>query len=210
MTEHMKTIAIVDDHPIVIEGLRSLLAANGTFKEIHSFTTGAGLLQYLEYKTIDIVLLDIALPDINGLDLCRKLKTSFPDLIVLGLSNQAERSTILNMLDSGATGYLLKSTPAEELIGFIQKGLEGRMVFSREIEQIINNSNSSDKQLPALTRREKDILHLLAEGKTTLVIAGELHLSPYTIDTYRKNLLQKFDVKNTTELLILLVREGRL
>ncbi len=157
---------------------------------------------------MDLVLLDVTLPDMSGVDCCKQIKEICPDTIVLGLSNHAERSIILQLLANGAAGYMLKSAPADELLNCIQEAQYGEMVFSSEAKKILTRPGGKLlKQLPSVTKREKQILQLLAAGKTTTVIASELHLSPFTIDTYRKNLLQKFEVKNTTELLMLLVKE---
>lgn len=208
MSDIKKTLAIVDDHPIVIEGLKSLLKEELSFHHVISFTNGTDFLKFLSGNTVDFVLLDVTLPDMNGVELCKQIKENFPDTIVLGLSNHAERSIILQLLQNGASGYVLKSAPADELLECIQEAQYGEMVFSTDAKKILTRPGGKHpKQLPSVTKREKQILQLLAAGKTTVVIAKELHLSPFTIDTYRKNLLQKFEVKNTSELLMLLVKE---
>ncbi len=208
MSEPKKVLAVVDDHPIVIEGLKFLLKTHPDFAEVASFTTGAAFMHFFRENRIDIVLLDISLPDANGVELCREIKTQSPDTIVLALSNQAERSIILQMLESGAGGYLLKSTSADELLQGIETAQRGELVFDSEVKQILAKSGRHPApQLPSLTKREKQLLQLLAQGKTTAVIAAELELSRFTIDTYRKNLLHKFDVKNISELLVMMVQE---
>lgn len=208
MSEIKKTLAIVDDHPIVIEGLKALLKEHLEFEQLISFTNGADFMAYLANHAVHVVLLDVALPDVSGIDLCKQIKQLFPDIIVLGVSNHAERRVILQLLENGASGYVLKSAPADELLHCIIEAQYGDMVFSREVRKILTRPRGKDpQQLPSITKREKQILQLLAAGKTTAIIAKELHLSPFTIDTYRKNLLQKFEVKNTSELLMLLVKE---
>ncbi|KUG13689.1 DNA-binding response regulator [Elizabethkingia sp. HvH-WGS333] len=203
-------IAVVDDHPIVTEGVRSLLEENKAGKHIISFTKGRDLLVYLQQNTIDIILLDIILPDLDGMDLCKVIKEIAPQTIVVGFSNQAERSIILQLLQNGASGYLLKSASADELLSGIKQVQQGEIVLCSEAKKVMAAAQFPEhkrKVLPSLTRREKQLLQLLAEGKTTVTIADELFLSRFTVDTYRKNLLQKFEVKNTTELLMLLVQE---
>lgn len=211
MSENGKILAVVDDHPILADGLRSLLLEHGGFEDVRSFISGKDFMDFLMEHAVDVVLLDVALPDASGVELCREIKSQAPATIVLGLSSQAERSIVLQMIGNGAGGYLLKSTSTEELIACIREAQAGNVVFSADVKRILAKAPSHPpKKLPSLTKREKEMLHLLAEGKTTAVIAEELHLSRLTIDTYRKNLLQKFEVKNMAELLVLVVREGML
>ncbi|WP_407485691.1 response regulator [Elizabethkingia anophelis] len=205
-------IAVIDDHPVVTEGVRALLEGNNACKHILSFAKGEELLLYLNQNIIDIILLDIILPDQDGIDLCREIKKSAPQTLVIGFSNQTERSIILQLLQSGASGYLLKSATANELLNGIKQVKLGEIVFCSGTKKIMAKSQQFQEDnkriLPSVTRREKQLIQLLAEGKTTVAIADELFLSRFTIDTYRKNLLQKFKVKNTTELLMLLVQEN--
>lgn len=198
-------LALVDDHPIVIEGLMSLFKAGDEPYDLYSFIDGNTIIDFLTRNQVDVVLLDIALPDANGIDICKAIKSTYPETIVIGLSNQAEQSTILQLLQSGASGFLLKSAVAEEILNSIQEALSGEIVMSKEVRKIFTMQPSDVRQLPSLTKREKQLLELLAQGKTTALIAEALFLSKFTVDTYRKNLLQKFEVKNTTELLMLLV-----
>lgn len=208
MSEDQKILAVVDDHPIVIEGIKHLLKNEPAYSEVLSFMNAASFLAYARDNAVDIILLDIMLPDADGVDVCKSAKELLPDACVLGMSNQSERSTVMNLLQNGASGYILKSTAAEEILDCIQTALRGEVALCREIRDLMVNSLVKDaRQLPALTKREKQLLKLLAEGKTTAMIAEELFLSRFTIDTYRKNLLQKFNVKNTTELLMLVTQE---
>ncbi|RQO30415.1 DNA-binding response regulator [Taibaiella sp. KBW10] len=210
MAKQKITLALVDDHPIVIEGLKSLFAHQQEKYNLVCFGDGHTILSFLEHNAVDVLLLDIALPDTNGVDLCKIIRSQYPDTLVIGLSNQAEHSTILQMLHNGASGFLLKDVPAEELLSGIADVLEGEVVLSKEVKKILATPTTAAQQLPSLTKREKQLLLLLAQGKTTVVIAEELFLSKLTVDTYRKNLLQKFEVKNIAELLMLLVEHKML
>lgn len=195
------TIAIVDDHPIVIEGLKALLKAEDYISTV-SFTTGAGIISFLENNEADIVLLDIMLPDANGIELCRDIKKIAPQTNVLALSNQAERSIILQVLQNGAVGYLLKNAGAEEMLQCIHEALNGNITFSAEVKEIMAKPSQRELQsMPLLTKREKQILRMIADGETTQQIAGTLFLSPFTVETHRRNLLQKLQVKNVAELI---------
>lgn len=204
-------LAIVDDHPVVIEGLRTLLKDQAHITVAGSFTRGLEFMAFLQHNKVDVVLLDIMLPDASGIDLCKEIKRTSPDTIVLALSNHTERSIILQILQNGANGYLLKNVSAGELTLCLQEALRGEIAFSREVKEIITKPSQSElKQIPALTKREKQILQLVAAGKTTVVMAQELNLSPLTIDTHRRNLLQKFEAKNVAELIMAAVQHKML
>jgi DNA-binding NarL/FixJ family response regulator len=197
-------IAIVDDHPIVIEGLLKVLMKAYSYVSTICFTTGNEFLDFLKKseEDTDIVLLDITLPDTNGIDLCKKIKAVSNDTCVLAFSNHNERSTIMRMLQNGASGYLLKNASATEVIDCINEALNGQIALSREVKEIMARSTPKDlKILPVLTKREKEILGFIADGHTSATIAGQLHLSPLTIETHRRNLMQKFEVKNVAELI---------
>jgi len=195
--------AIVDDHPIVIEGLKILLQNEANIQVVGGFDTGAGLLAYIKLNKVDLVLLDITLPDINGMDLCQMIKKESLATMILILSNHTERSIIMQTIQNGASGYLLKNSSITELRNCIAEALKGNICYSKEVVEIISRPTKNQLQgRPQLTRREKQILALIAEGKTSQAIATELFLSPLTVDTHRKNLMQKFDVRNVAELIM--------
>lgn len=189
-------IAIVDDHPIVIEGLKNLLATEAYFY-ITSFTTGGAFLNYLKSNTADIVLLDIVLPDMNGLELCKEIRKKKPDTVILAISNQTERSIIAQMLQNGANGYLLKNASAAELLDCIEKGMKGEQALSNEAREIMSRPAPNDWEgIPSLTKREKEILKLIADGLSSTDIADKLYLSQLTVETHRRNIIQKFQTSN--------------
>ena len=208
MFKEKKNIAVVDDHPIVIEGLKSLFGAYDDVYNVISFSEGESFLSCLNNGStaINVVLLDVVLQDYCGIDLCKEIKNLNSDIKVIGLTNQAEQSTILQMLQNGASGFLLKSESSEAILNSIDGAIKGHIVLSNEVRRILAHP-TKQRELPSLTKRETQLLELLGQGKTTSVIAEELFLSRFTVDTYRKNLLQKFGVKNTSELLMLLVQE---
>lgn len=199
------TLSIVDDHPIVIEGLKSLLK---TEPQIHtlSFTSGELFIEFIKENTIDVVLLDIMLPGMNGMEVCRQVKSISPETVVIGISNQAERSIIMQMLENGANGYVLKNADAEELLKCIDEALGGQLSFSEEVKKIMAKPVAKKSPLPAISRREKQILQHIADGRTTQQIAADLFISPLTVETHRRNLLQKFEVKNVAELIKVAVK----
>lgn len=209
MLKNNTTIAIVDDHPIVLEGLQKLLHNVPGFDIAGTFATGAELTDFIKDNKVDILLLDISLPDISGIELCKTVKRISPATHVLALSNHSERSLILQMLQHGATGYLLKNVSAEELVTCIGEAREGLITFSKAVKEIMARPSVSDLEgAPQLTKREKEVLHHIAEGKTTTQIAEELNLSPLTVETHRKNLIQKFQVPNVAALIKVALQSG--
>lgn len=197
------SVAIVDDHPIVIEGLKMLLLNEADIAVTACFVDGNGILSFIQENEVDIILLDITLPDISGIELCRQIKTIAPAVIVLILSNHSERSIIMQTIQNGASGYLLKNASPAELTACIHEALNGNITFSKEIKEIISRpSRNALQDIPQLTKRERQLLKLLAEGKTSTAIAEMLFLSPLTVNTHRRNLIAKFQVNNTVELIM--------
>jgi len=200
--DKLKTV-IVDDHPIVIEGLKMLLQNENNLQVVAGFCSGKDMLSYVKTNQVDLVLLDITLPDINGMDLCKMIKEESLSTIILILSNHTERSIIIQTIQNGASGYLLKNSSLDELRHCITGAVEGNICYSKEVIEILSRPTKNQLQgRPQLTRREKQILELLAQGKTSQVIGEELFISPLTVDTHRKNLIQKFEVKNVAELIM--------
>lgn len=203
------TLAIVDDHPIVIEGLKLLLLEKEYIDIVGTFNTGATFLQFLNGVSVDIVLLDITLPDKNGLDLCREIKQLNPETYIIMLSNHNERSIIMQALQNGASGYLLKNASADELMECLNIAIRGQIALSEEVKGIMARPSTIMPQgFPTLTGREKEILPLIAEGLTTVDIGNKLFISPLTIETHRRNLMQKFGAKNVAELIKLATLHG--
>lgn len=192
-------LAIVDDHPMILEGLKSLLEKDTKF-HVFSFTKGAAVLDFIQENKIDVVLLDIVLRDGNGLDFCKIIKQKAPQSIVIALSNQAERSIIFRFLENGGNGYILKNADSQEIIEGIEKALNGDLALSKEVQEIMLRTSVTDFELPRLTKREKQILQAIAKGNTSAEIAEQLFISVITVETHRRNLLQKFKAKNMMEL----------
>lgn len=192
-------LAIVDDHPMILEGLKSLLEKDTKF-HVFSFTKGAAVIDFIQENKIDVVLLDIILSDGNGLDFCKIIKQKAPQSIVIALSNQAERSIIFRFLENGGNGYILKNADSQEIIEGIEKALIGDLALSKEVQEIMLRTSVTDFELPRLTKREKQILQAIAKGNTSAEIAEQLFISVITVETHRRNLLQKFKAKNMMEL----------
>lgn len=209
MLQHRITLAIVDDHPVVIEGLAKLLSKKAAYEIAGGFTNGRDFLVFFEKTPVKIVLLDIILPDMNGIDLCKEIKRISPDTVVLALSNHEERGAIMKMLENGASGYLLKNAAIEELMRCIQEALNGQITFSEAVKEIIARPQLHAEKKPVkLTVREKEILGLIASGITTPRMAEMLFLSRFTVENHRKNLLHKLNAKNVAELINSATRLG--
>ncbi|MBK1895553.1 response regulator [Chryseobacterium paridis] len=208
MKSDLIKIVIVDDHPIVIEGIKMMLRKEPSFSIAESFTLGSQVINFINSNAADIILLDITLPDSNGINLCQEIKKISPSTSVIMFSNRSERSIVMQCIQNGASGYLLKNTSIDELIKCIKGALSGDIVFCSETKQIINTPSQTEFIIPRLTKREKEILKLLTQGKTSGMIAEELFLSSLTVDTHRKNLLQKFHAKNSSELISLAIQQN--
>ncbi len=196
-------LVIVDDHPIVIQGLSALLQAEDDLHIAGTFTSGNAFLTFLKEKPqLDIVLLDITLPDINGVEVCKEIKRLSPETKVLIISNHSERSIIMQMLQQGASGYLLKNASSEELVRCVHDVLAGKIALSAEVTAIMTRPLQNElKNVPHLTKREIQVLGMIAEGRTSASIAEELCVSQFTVETHRRNLMQKFDANNTAALI---------
>jgi DNA-binding NarL/FixJ family response regulator len=196
------SLLIIDDHPVVQEGLKSLLHDKPGIELSGSFTLGLEALAFLESNSVDVILLDISLPDINGIELCKRIKQLDKEVKILGLSNYSERSMIMQMLQNGANGYILKNASADELMQAIRQVLDNRIVLSQDVQKALASPVTKEfVNTPQLTRREKEILQLIADGLTTSEIASRLIISPLTVETHRKNLMQKFKVNNAAALI---------
>jgi two-component system, NarL family, nitrate/nitrite response regulator NarL len=202
----MIKILIIDDHPLVIDGIKTMLK-DETYLQIEAAVkNGKDALDFLENKiAVDVILLDINLPDIDGLRLCELIRNKDKTVKIVGLTYVNEAGIITQLIRKGANGYLLKNMEREELIEAINRVMDGSVYLSKaaneKIIQQLQGLGLPQNGIPALTRREKEILQLLCEGKTSQEIADKLFLSYYTVDTHRKNMLQKFNVHNTQSLM---------
>lgn len=197
---------IVDDHPLVIEGVRALIESDASFKIIGIALNGYQTNQLLKTEKPDIIFLDINLPDCSGIDLCREILLKFPSILVIGLSTFNTPSYIQAMLDSGAKGYLLKNTTKDEILKALNTVLSHKTYISEEAESILKTFQTETEIV--LTRREREVLQLIASGKSNAEIAKELFISPATVDTHRTNLLAKFKTNNTALLIRQAVKLG--
>lgn len=206
MKEKIKTI-VVDDHPLVIDGLKSSIAAYDTVQITGCFENAVDLFRFLKKETAQVIVLDVNLPDMNGVEICKRVTQKYPHIKVIGLSTYNDPSIVKQMVKNGAKGYLLKNATSKELVGAIRQVHDGLPYFSGEIQKILADSVFDEKDVPKLTRREKEILTLVAEGITTPKIAEKLVISPLTIETHRRNLIQKMGVSNAAQLVKMAIEQ---
>ncbi|RYY49662.1 MAG: response regulator transcription factor [Chitinophagaceae bacterium] len=199
-------VFIVDDHYMVIEGIHSLLKNEAGIEWVGHASNAASCIAFLQQQSADVILMDINLPDKSGIDLCKEVKQLHPATAILGLSTFNQQSFIEKMLESGASGYLLKNATQEELMEGIQTVVHGRQYLSFDAATSLRQAPQSNSNVPLITRREKEILGLIANGLTNGEIAQQLFISTATVDTHRKNLLAKFEVKNTALLIKMAVQ----
>lgn len=202
----MIRVFIVDDHPVVIEGIHSLLMNEKGIDWAGHAMNAQSCLGYFVNNTADIVLMDISMPGMDGVELCAVMKEKYPGVYILGLSTFNQGLYIKKMMENGASGYVLKNSSKEELLKAIHTVHSGGVFFSGEVGEALKEYQKSEKsQLPELSPREKEILGLIAEGYTNPQIAEKIFLSSFTVDSHRKNLLAKLNVKNTASLIKLAV-----
>jgi len=197
-------VFITDDHYMVVEGIRSLLQHEPDIEWMGHAMNAASCLAFLQQQLPDVILMDINLPDKSGIDLCKEVVEKHPGVYVIGLSTFNQQSFIQKMIDNGASGYVLKNATQQELMEGIRTVLQGKQYLSHEAAQSLRKSHNGD--LPVLTRREKEVLELIAEGMTNNEIAQKLFISSTTVDTHRKNLLAKFEAKNVASLIKMAVQ----
>jgi DNA-binding NarL/FixJ family response regulator len=186
---------------VVVEGVYALLQ-NEKNIEVTGFAYNAqNCLTHFTNRTADVILMDISLPDMSGIDLCKVIKKNYPGIMVLALSTFNQGSYIKKMMESGASGYLLKNTSKEEILEAIKTVAKGKTYLSFETGKELQATNENFKQIPILTKREVEVLIHIANGLTNLQIAQLLFLSIDTINTHRKSLHAKLKVNNTALLI---------
>jgi DNA-binding NarL/FixJ family response regulator len=192
------SLLIVEDHPVVVEGLQIMFNSAGSFIVEGTASTGKQCLELLKWIKPDVLLLDINLPDISGIELCKQIISAYPDQKILALTTYTERVFIQQMLDNGASGYVLKNASSEEIMEGVVEVNKGNKYLCAEAENLLKKSQENELMI---TRRESSVLKLLAEGLTNLEIAEKLFISPLTVDSHRKNLIVKLQARNTASLI---------
>ena len=207
-------ILLVDDHEIMRQGLVALLRKHSDYQIVGQASDGRSALTVLKETSPDIVIMDIEMPNLNGIDAARQMIASTPDIKVLALSTYSRRSMVVQMLEAGASGYMLKDSAFTELIQALQALSEGRIYLCNKIAKVVFKdyvkmlTNPNWAGGDGLTSREREVLQLVAEGNTTKEIANILHLSVKTVDTHREHVMEKLCIHNVAGLTKYAVREG--
>ncbi len=207
-------IILADDHKIMREGLRALLAKQKEIEVIAEADSGRGVIELCSQLHPDVVVIDISMPDLNGIDAARQITREAPDIKVIALSMHSDKKYVKEMLAAGASGYLLKDAAFEELGMAIATVLKNKTYLSPQItdtvvkdyvnENVPQNSIAST----ALSAREREVLQLIAEGKSTRDIAAKLYVSVKTVETHRKQIMDKLGLNSIAELTKYAIREG--
>ncbi|HVU55717.1 MAG TPA: response regulator transcription factor [Puia sp.] len=206
----MIRVFIVDDHPVVVEGIRSLLIREKNVDWAGHALTASDCSAWFRDHTADVILMDIHLPDKSGIDLCAEIKSGQPAVHILALSTLNQPSYIHKMIENGADGYLLKNASREELLEAIETVAMGGEYLCMEALEVMKKRNDNEGERTLLTRREKEILTLIANGLTNPEIAEQLFVSPWTVDSHRKSIMTKLNAKNTALLIKYAYEQGLL
>lgn len=199
---HMIQLLIADDHKVLLEGVTSIFQDLNNINVAATARDGFEAISKLQSQKIDIVLLDINMPNMNGVETCKIITERFPEVKVIALSMYKQSSYVNKMKTNGAKGYLLKDDSSEEIIAAIESVDAGNEYYSAQIQVVLANPELDEMVLDAssITRRESEILSLIAEGYSTKLIGDQLYISTHTVESHRKNLLLKFKAKNTASL----------
>jgi len=208
----MIKVAVTDDHQLIINGLKDILSAADGIEFANGYLTIEETRKGLTKNTTDVLLLDVNLPDGDGIQYCKELTKEHPNLKVIALTSYDQSIMVKNMMRNGASGYLLKNTSKQELLKAIETVCNGGRFLQPELERrLLDESFGSAPQqgyIPTLTRREKEVLELILEEMTSAEIADKLFISQKTVETHRLNLIQKMGVRNTAGLVKEAINKG--
>ena len=210
---HIK-IMVVDEHKILREGLSTLIEKQSNMEVVGEATNGKEALDLVDKLSPNLILMDVTMPNLNGIEATRKIKSKKPDIEIIALSLHSDRRYVLGMIDAGASGYLLKECAFEELVRAINTVMNRKKYLSPGISDILIEEyvkkDTQDKTsiYAKLTPREREILQLIAEGKNTKEIARHLFISIKTVETHRRHTKKKLKVQSVAELTKIAIREG--
>lgn len=208
------SVVIADDHTIVRDGLRALLEANPEIKVVGNAANGRQVVSLVRELQPDIVIMDISMPELNGIDAARQILEISPQVRVIILTMLGTADHVFHALQAGVRGYLLKESAGREVVDAIQSVYAGELYFSRPITHTIIDDYMQQRvdtqpgSIETLSLRENEILCLVVEGKTSAEIGESLHLSPKTVESYRSRMMQKLGISDLTELIKFAIRHG--
>ena len=207
-------ILLADDHVLIRHGIKNIIKKNDTFRVVGEVSSGEELLVFLEDSEVDMIILDISMPGMGGMEAVKLIKSKYPWIKVLMLTMHKNKQYFYNAMAAGADGYLMKDDSDEELLVAVEKVISGKSYISpnmvEDFADDVINMYRTEKKSPfqELTKREREILQLVVKGYTSKKMAEYLNLSQRTIDHHRSNLLRKFNRKNSIDLVNYAVRHG--
>lgn len=204
----MTKILIADDHAMFADGISSILNTEPDINVVGQCLDGPKVMEFLKKEPVDVLLLDVNLPGMSGIDVCKEVSSKYPDVKVIAISMFNEESFVTEILNNGAKGYVLKNTGREELLKAINTVLSGKSYFSEDVTETImkglmnhrTGSKKAKKDIPKISKREKEVLDLIVREHTTQEIANKLFISLKTVESHRSNLLSKLNARNTAGL----------
>ena len=198
----MIKIAIADDHSLFVEGVSSMLQNEENIEIVGTASNGKEALNLIHSNTVDVLLLDINMPELDGADAARKILQEYPDTRIIVVTMYDKTVMIQKLIEIGVHGYLLKNASKQEIVMAINAVAGGEEYFSAEVmKKIITRMRKEESKTIEITKREKQVLELVAEGLTTAEISEKLFISTNTVDSHRKNILSKTGCKNATQLI---------
>ena len=210
----MIKVAVTDDHGVVLRGIETMLSTIDGIQIVATNSDAHDTLSNLEKELPDVLLLDINLPDKNGIELAKEISALYPSIRIIALTNFEDTSFVKQMLANGAKGYLLKNTTKEELEAAVHIVFSGKEYLQKDIERSLIEQSLGKKKVnpltPKLTKREKEVMLAISEELTTQEISEKLFISPKTVETHRMNLLSKLGAKNTAGMIKAAFRLGLL
>jgi two-component system, NarL family, response regulator NreC len=208
-------ILLADDHTVMRTGLRVLLERQLNLEIVGEAENGRDTIQLAASLRPDVVVMDVGMPVLNGIEATKTIVTEDPNIAVVILSMHADESYVMRALKAGARGYLLKDSAPADLLGAIQAVTQNKSFFSPKVSRILAEDyvrvlkqKGAVDSYDLLTSREREILQLLAEGKANKEVAAALSISPYTVETHRSHILEKLNLHNPAELILYAVRKG--
>jgi two-component system response regulator NreC len=208
-------ILLADDHVVMRTGLRALLERQPNLEVVGETENGRETIERAASLSPDVVVMDVGMPVLNGIEATKTIVTEHPCIAVIILSMHADESYVMRALKAGARGYLLKDSAPADLLGAIQAVSQNKSFFSPKVSRILAEDyvrvlkqKGAVDSYDLLTDREREVLQLLAEGKANKEVATSLNISPYTVETHRKHILEKLNLHNPAELILYAVRKG--
>lgn len=202
-------VLLVDDHRIMRDGLRAILAGEPEIEVVGEAVDGRGAIAMIERDPPDVIVMDVGMPGMNGVEATRNVLRSHPDVRVVALSIHSDKRYVRNMLAAGASGYVLKSAAADELLCAVRAAMRGERFLSSEVDGEGAVGRAGDgSAYSVLGAREREVLQLLAEGMKSKAIGEQLSIAYKTVETHRRNIMRKLGIHSVAELTKYAVREG--